>query len=210
MDKPDRAAMEAQVRELCTLGRGDDAATAALKGYGPEILGFILALVRSEDDASDVFSIFSEDLWRGLPGFVWQCSLRTWSYTLARHAVHRFRTSPHRDAARRIPLSQASALSRLGAQLRTTTLPFLRASAKSQLDEVRRSLPEDDQTLLILRVDKGLDWNEIARVMAAGEEEPTGPALSKEAARLRKRFQLLKDRLRELAAERGLLTKSEG
>jgi RNA polymerase sigma-70 factor (ECF subfamily) len=52
--------------------------TLALERYGPEILGVLAAQVRSEPDAdaAAAFSMFAEDLWRGIPGFRWRCTLR--------------------------------------------------------------------------------------------------------------------------------------
>lgn len=53
--------------------------------------------------------------------------------------------------------------------------------------------------LLVLRVDKDLAWNELARVMHPEEAEPLDEeGLKREAARLRKRFQHVKERLLEL------------
>ncbi len=67
--------------------------------------------------------------------------------------------------------------------------------------------------LLVLRVDKKLAWNDLARVLAesegAGADRASAPlsdaAVAKEAARLRKQFQLVKDRLRVLAKKEGLI-----
>src|SRR2546430_16065065 len=43
--------------------------TLALERYGPEILGVLAIQLRSTADASEAFSIFSEALWAGVPGF---------------------------------------------------------------------------------------------------------------------------------------------
>jgi RNA polymerase sigma-70 factor (ECF subfamily) len=61
--------------------------------------------------------------------------------------------------------------------------------------------------LLVLRVDRRLDWNELARVLGeAGHDACVDPvSLARESARLRKRFQLVKNKLRELARREGLL-----
>ena len=69
--------------------------------------------------------------------------------------------------------------------------------------QLREELPAEDQALLILRVDKQLDWNELAQVLS--EDELAGDALRRESARLRKRFQMIKERLRKRAEEEGLL-----
>jgi RNA polymerase sigma-70 factor (ECF subfamily) len=55
-------------------------------------------------------------------------------------------------------------------------------------------LPEMDRMLLILRVDRELSWRDLARVVLGGS--PTPVELEREAVRLRKRFQLVKERLR--------------
>jgi hypothetical protein len=48
-------------------------------------------------------------------------------------------------------------------------------------------------------------WTEIARVVLGAEGDVDAAALKRESARVRKRFQLVKERLRELALARGLL-----
>ena len=57
-----RAALEAEIRGLCDAEDWGQAATIALKGYGPEVLGYLSAMSRTETDAAEVFSIFCEDL----------------------------------------------------------------------------------------------------------------------------------------------------
>jgi hypothetical protein len=63
----------------------------------------------------------------------------------------------------------------------------------------------DDQTLLILRVNRKLGWKEIALVMLGDSEGPEEEAIEKESVRLRKRYQLAKDKLRQMAVEQGLV-----
>jgi hypothetical protein len=72
--------------------------------------------------------------------------------------------------------------------------------------ELREQLPLEDQTLLILRVDRQLPWRELALVMHDGDAPaPEADQLEIVAARLRKRFQAVKDKLRKLAIAEGLL-----
>jgi hypothetical protein len=59
--------------------------------------------------------------------------------------------------------------------------------------------------LLYLRVDRGMEFREIAVAMARGDVTLTVAELDPAAARLRKRFERVKERLRSLAAEAGLL-----
>jgi RNA polymerase sigma-70 factor (ECF subfamily) len=179
----------------------DRAATRAVECYGPELFGFLIHLLGSEPDAAEVFSQVTEDLWRGLPEFSAQCSVRTWLYVLARHAAARFRRSPWNRRARRQGDSRLEALIE---HARTNTQPWLRTDVKDRWRTLRESLETDDRTLLVLRVDRELDWKDIARVVL-GSESPDSAALARETDRLRKRFQLLKQELRRRAREAGLL-----
>jgi RNA polymerase sigma-70 factor (ECF subfamily) len=196
--------IERTARALWEQGTFSDAATAILRGYGPEILGLLRGLSRDEDDASEAFAVFAEDLLKGIPGFSWRSSARTWAYTLARHAMLRVQTSPHRRAGRQIPLSESPA-SKLIAEVRERTLPHLRTEVKDSLTRLRESLAPDEQMLLTLRIDRQMPWDEITAILDAGESEAIRLDGKKRAALHRKRFQLLKEKLKKRAAEMGLL-----
>jgi RNA polymerase sigma-70 factor, ECF subfamily len=191
-----RSEVEARARALADAGDHAAVTTLALESYGPEILGYLVAVARSETDADEAFAMFSEDLWRGLPDFRWEASLRTWLYTLARHALARLRRDPHRRPERRIQLSQSPDVRALAERVRTNTLPYLRTDVKDQVARLRASMDPDDQTLFILRLDRKMAWEEIARIMADEAEVPDAAAI----ARLRKRFERAKGRLRALVA----------
>jgi RNA polymerase sigma-70 factor (ECF subfamily) len=187
--------------ELAALIRGkqlDRAATRALEAYGAELYGFLVGTLGNEPDAAEVFSQVGEDLWKGLPSFALGCSVRTWLYVLARHAAARFRRSPWN---RRTGESHLDALVEAA---RTRTQPWLRTEVKDRFRALRDALDPDDRSLLILRVDRGLAWEEVARV-TLGVEAPDAAVLGRETDRLRKRYQLLKDELRRRADEAGLL-----
>jgi RNA polymerase sigma-70 factor, ECF subfamily len=70
---------------------------------------------------------------------------------------------------------------------------------------LRERLSEDDQTLLVLRIDKELSWKEIAAVMSGRGEELDDAALRRWSARLRQRFRKVKERLRVMAKEEGII-----
>jgi RNA polymerase sigma-70 factor (ECF subfamily) len=202
MDPSVREELEGDVHRLCDAGDHAAAASAALRGYGGEVYGLICALHHDAADADDVFAMFSETLWRGLPGFAWQCTLRTWAYTLARHASHRFGREL-KKRRRGVPLGSSSLGPELEQQVRSVTQAYLRTEVKDRFAQLRESLPPEDQLLLVLRVDRRLEWIELARVMCE-DETPDDAALAREAARLRKRFQLLKAKLVKLAEEAGI------
>jgi RNA polymerase sigma-70 factor, ECF subfamily len=189
---------ETDIRRLCEAGDYDRAATRALSAYGGEISRFLSNRLNRQADAHDVFSMFCEDFWVGLPGFAWRCTLRGWAYTIARHSELRYAASPPRQK-RAVTLSDAHAL----VQPETSTPPYERTDVKNRFRQIRARLGEEDQLILILRVDRDLGWKDIVHILA-GPEAPTADLLRREA-RIRKRFQLIKERLRRWAVEDGLL-----
>ncbi len=193
--------VEPRIQELVRAGSHDEAATLVLETYGPEVFGYLVHTLGNESDAGEVFSQTAEDLWKGLPSFGFRCSVRTWIYVLGRHAISRYRRSPWNKGGRRVGESRVESLAELA---RSRTQPWRRTEVKDRMAALRDALDEDDRTLLTLRVDRDLGWDDIARVML-GVEEPDAKLVTKESARLRKRFQLLKDELRRKAQEAGLL-----
>lgn len=195
--------VEAQLCALLDARDLEAAASRALHAYGPELYGFLINLMGGESDASEVFSQTAEDFWRGLPSFERRCSVRTWLYVLARSAAARFWRSPwHRDAR------AGSHLESIVAETRSRTQPWLRTEVKDKWRELRESLDPDDRTLLVLRVDRDLDWNDVARVLLS-REEADAAELARESARLRKRYHHLKEQLRARARAAGLLDGEE-
>jgi RNA polymerase sigma-70 factor (ECF subfamily) len=127
--------------------------------------------------------------------------MRTWLYVLARHATSRFRRTPWNQAARRTGDAELDALV---AHARTQTQPWMRTDVKVRWRALRESLDADDRSLLVLRLDRKMEWKDIARV-TLDDNAPDPAALVREADRLKKRLQLLKNDLRRRAAELGLL-----
>lgn len=188
-------AVEAEVGQRLDAGDLPSAAATILRGYGPQILSYLAALARDEDRADDAFSQFCEDLWRGLPSFRRDASVRTWAYTLAWHAWLR----SERDAFRRLgrPLATEE-ISRIAAEVRSTTALHFRSEAKDAVARLRLQLTAPEQSLLVLRIDRGLSWSEVAAVMSTPEEQV-------DAQTVAKRFQRVKAKLRKLAEGAGLL-----
>lgn len=181
------------------------AATRALEAYGQEILSFLTSRMRAASDAEEAYSMFAEDLWKGLPGFAFRCSVRGWMYALARNAANRYATAPQRRAARNVPLSRDGVASKLVDAARSVTQVHQRTDVKDKIRGLRERLPQEDQALLILFVDRNLPWREIAMVVHERGEELDDAALDREAARLRKRFERLKVELKAMAIAEGLL-----
>ncbi len=193
--------VEAEIARLRTAGQFHEVATLAVESYGPEVLSFLEMMLRDRADSADAFSQACEDLWKSLPRFEGRASMKTWFYTLARHAALRLRRSAHRR--RFAALSEISAVAE---RVRTQTRPHLRTEVKDGVASIRATLDETDRLLLALRVDRGLPWNDVARVMADDGEDASEPEIARAAARLRKRFQSVKQTIRERAIAIGLVS----
>ena len=187
--------LEPRILALLDAGDVSGASTEALRGFGPQVLGYLTAVMRDEDDAHDVFSQFAEDLWRGLPAFRRESAVRTWAFRLAWHAASRYARDPYRKRHRPILTTEAS---KIAEQVRSTYSTYAPGGRADKLLKLRESLDTEEQTLLILRVDKGMAWEDVAEVLRA-DGEPATPAA------LRKRFERLKEKLGRLAREQGLI-----
>jgi len=185
--------LDQRVRELLAAGDPAGAASEALQELGPLTLRYLRSLLQDEDDAADAFSQFAENLWKGLPSFRFGASLRTWAYRIAWNAARNLRHEAYRRHGRRFASGEASAIAD---EIRTKTTERV-ARQKDALDQLRRALSVEDQSLLALRIDQELSWTEIAEVFS--EEGQTI-----HSAALMKRFERLKSRLAELARAQGL------
>lgn len=185
--------LELDIRKLLDRGETDSAATRTVEGLGPSIFGYLCSLLE-EDDAKEVFSMWAEDVWRGLASFRGEASIRTWSYRLAWHASCRFRRDAFRRRREAIPTSAAS---RLAASVASKS-GMAPGSRRERLERLRGALTPEEQSLLVLRVDRELEWDEIAEVLSVEGEPVTSPAL-------RKRFERLKEKLAGLARSERLI-----
>jgi RNA polymerase sigma-70 factor (ECF subfamily) len=187
--------MASELEATESLARGDleAAAVAALELYGTPVLGYLASLLRDEATAREVFSQFAEDLWRGLPTFRGECSLRAWCYRLAWHAAARHLRDPWRRRAQPLTSRRISALVRS-----TATSGLAAGSRRSRLAALRDRLSSEEETLLALRIDDELEWEEIAHVLSAegAHASPDG---------LRKRYERLRRKLAQMARDAGLL-----
>jgi RNA polymerase sigma-70 factor (ECF subfamily) len=179
------------------LAAGDvgTAATAALERYGPQIHGYLVAVLRAHPAADDAFAQFAEDLWKGLPGFRGASSFRTWAYKLAWHAACRQQRDPYLRRGRRLRTSEASAIAE---RVSAAASRQARQDLADRVHRLRDALTPDERTLLVLKIDRELTWREVAEVLST-------PRKKVDEALLRKRFERLTEKLRKLAIEQGLL-----
>jgi RNA polymerase sigma-70 factor, ECF subfamily len=194
--------IEQRLNEKFDEGDIQGAAELIVKEYGGEVFGYLVGTLRSERDASEVFSQFCEDLCRGLPGFQRRCSFRSWVYKLATSARYRYRSDPYRKRGVRL---ETDAMRKLEEQVRSRTMTYLRTEVRDGFTRLRERLDTDEQSLLTLRIDRGLSWPEIALIMSNSDETPDEDKLLAMAAAVRQRFQRLKERIRRMARKEGLL-----
>jgi RNA polymerase sigma-70 factor, ECF subfamily len=188
------ADIEHRVRELLAGEDRPGAATAAIQELGPPVLRYLRSLLRDEDDASDAFSVFAENVWRGLPSWRGEGSLKAWCFRLAWNAATNLRNEAWRRRGRRFFSGEASALAE---EIRTRS--HLKVERQRQaLDSLRESLEVDEVSLLALRIDQRLSWAEIAEIVSSDGQRV-------EPAALMKRFERLKGRLARMAKDQGLI-----
>ncbi len=186
---------ETLLREHWRAGARRELVTGIVRLYGREILSYLMATLRGEGEAAEAFSQFCFNLWQGSEAYRGEASFRTWSYALARHAVGRVVRERGRRR-RHVNLTSVPEVDELAAKVRSETLEHLRTETRDRIRMLRDELDPDEQTLLILRVDRGFTWPEVARIMNDGE-----PIDDRAVASLRKRFERIKERLRRRALE---------
>ena len=183
--------IEARVASLLSGGEFRGAATEVIRGYGPRALGYLHRLLGNETDAADAFSLFAEQVWRGMPNFEGRSSVKTWAFKAAWSAAMKVRDDAWRRLREDLP---SSAASQLAEEIRTNTaLRF--ETLRQELEVLRSELTAEDQTLLALRLDQELTWEEVAEVLSI-----EGRVV--DAVTLRKRYERIKRRLATILKER--------
>src|SRR5438105_3513848 len=106
----DAAAVEQEI--AACLDRGDlrGAATHVLRGHGPGLLGYLMALLRDEAMAREAFSQLGEEIWKSIGAFRRESACRTWAYKLAWHTASRLRRDARRRRTRPLADGEAAAL----------------------------------------------------------------------------------------------------
>ncbi|HMI87915.1 MAG TPA: sigma-70 family RNA polymerase sigma factor [Polyangiaceae bacterium] len=192
----DFAAFDAEVQGLVVAGRQRQAADMLLTRLSAELRPFLHRLLGDVVLADEAHSAACEKLWRGLAAFRWECSLRSWSYIVARREASRCRARHPKAGVSQTTLSKADELpTHVSSQGGSVN-----AERGDQLENLRTSLSDEDRDLLVLRVERGLAWNEIAAAFL--EEQDTAPeAIEREAARLRQRFRSIRVKVASAIAE---------
>lgn len=164
--------------------------------YAVEVRAFLRARTSSRASMEEVFSVFSEDVWKGLPHYRSQGHPRGWVYAVARNALARHVRFKQRWRHRHVALD----LDELEPEMRRSISAQLGNIA--QLEPLLERLDEADRRLLEQRLVLSRPWREIAIESASARGDATQAEIAKESARLRKRYQLLLQSLRARAAIR--------
>lgn len=188
-----RTRVEQYIREYTETQDYGKAVELTLELYGSELLGFFMGSIQDQDAVEDIFQIFCLEIWRGLPRFEWRSSLRTWLYSIARVLIVKHMRDPYRRRSE--SLSTASEENIPMRQARTMTQTWRKTSTKNRLWELCAELPPTDRQLLLLRIGRQMAWLDIAAILHEGESDESD--LKRASARLRKRFERLKNQLRE-------------
>jgi RNA polymerase sigma-70 factor (ECF subfamily) len=177
-------ALDERVRALLDAGDHGQAATEAIRDLGPAVLRYLRTVLRSEADAGDAFSYWAESVWSGLPAFRGDAPLRTWALRLAYHAALGVLDEAWRRRVRPFTTGEAS---RLAETLRTASAVRVERQRR-KLDAVIGELSAEQQTLLSLRVDQGLSWEEVADVLSTDGRRVDPGTLAKRYERLKARL----------------------
>lgn len=183
--------VDARIRSLLHEGDAKAAATEAIRSHGPPLLRYLRGLLGHEEEAKEAFASASERLWRNLPDFRGESSVRTWFFRLGWSAAADLRKEAWRSKGRRLETDEAD---ELPADDRTRSW-LRRERLRLGLAELRRALALEEQSLLQLRIDQGLSWAECAEVLAEGGRTQSVDALMK-------RFERIKAKLAALAREK--------
>lgn len=199
----DPSSLERRIRRHHERGELKEAATAAIEGFGPEILGFLVAVVRDEPSAGEVFTQCCEELWARVASFSWQTSFRAWLYGLAWSAWQRLRREPH--FRKTVSLPEDPELTAAEQRARTIELPRTQSPLEEAAARLRETLNPEDHAFLVLRIDRQMSWDEIAVVMLGNEEPPDRDAVTRKAAELQERWERVTEELKRLARENNLI-----
>jgi RNA polymerase sigma-70 factor, ECF subfamily len=174
---------EDEIRDLVLAGRQREAASLVVASFGPELQVFLHRMLGDVALVDEAYSTTSERLWKGLPAFRWESSLRSWCYVIARREASRCR-SRARVRANETTLSAAEGVPA------NETSHSVSTTQRARLDSLRAALSDEDRDLLVLRVEQDLSWKEIASAFL--DEDAALESVEREAARLRQRFRAIR------------------
>ena len=193
--RAEASSFDAEVHDLVTSGESSRAVERLLSRLSSELRPFLHRLLGAVALADEAHDATCEQLSRGLTSFRWECSLRSWSYIVARREAKRCRDR----FGRRV--SPGETLVSAGSSSDSAREASASSSSDDTIDRLRASLSDDDRDLLVLRIERGLVWREIAAAFLE-EHEASPDAIERESTRLRVRFRAIRDKVAAALAPR--------
>lgn len=163
-----------RVRALVWRGEASAAVDLAFAELGAEVFGFLIGVVGDVDRARMLYAEVRRRAEGAMPSFGWECSVRVWAYGLARAELR---------ARRRRRSSSARSSAPAG---KVIPLPASRPRLPRAVASMRAALPEEDREILILRLDRALEWKDVARTGLGAAADDS--AIDAEVQRLRGRL----------------------
>ncbi|NUO52910.1 MAG: sigma-70 family RNA polymerase sigma factor [Polyangiaceae bacterium] len=185
------AAPEEEIAAAVREGDSARAVTILVRAYGAEVYGWLVA-VHGAVDAADLYGQLSLQLVRAIGGFRGESSARTWLYQIARNEARQHLRDLRRRRAWLTPLEDHPSAAERAQPAASTN------SREARIASLRARLREEDRSLLVLRVDRGLAYEDIALVLRPGLDDA---GRKREAVRLRRRLCDIRDRLRSWITE---------
>jgi len=178
---------EVEVRAMLDAGRGAEATRAAILAHGAGIFGFLVGVLDDLELAGAIYGRVCRQIATEIEAFDGRSSLRAWLYGLGRREL--------KD--RRLRRQGAA-----GGRGRVETAPIVTTSRPAGLTgaiaTLRGSLSEEERELLILRIDRGFNWEELAHSGLEGRTSPA--AVTDEVRRLKVRLEALFERVEAVAS----------
>ena len=151
-------------------GRGDRGAFERLvAGHEASVYRFIRTLTPDLTRAEDALQETFLAAWISAHGFRGDSSVRTWLFTIARHAVERQfrRHAGEPGAADQVPIDALGMAAGWG-QARDPEQALLKQEESAIVRRAIEALNGDDRRVLVLRDLEGLDGEEAAAVLGIG------------------------------------------
>src|ERR1043166_3763423 len=100
MTGEERELLEARLREEVGRGALSVAATETLRGYGPQILGYLSAILRDDEAGREVVARVRLALWEAIGLFRGDSSFKTWASQIAFYCARESQREPVRRRER--------------------------------------------------------------------------------------------------------------
>jgi len=167
----DSARPEFPVEMRPALARGEAAALARFFDvYYERVLRYVRRLIGSESQAEDLTQEIFLHVLKALPAYDSARDPRPWLFTLATNKLRDHWRSRSTQGGARVPSLEAEELAeRIPSALPPPEAGLAASELASQVRAAIDALPEGLRATLVLRLDEGLSFEEIARILERNE-----------------------------------------